>query len=417
MHPIQKLQITCTCQRPLGVISDIVATVPQIPDVLMRGIQKEEVDVVTKLIATLSRDGKDLVILAGRRTLAISRPRHGRTPSPGSQFRPFGRPHLSAMNIILFIWFIGPILLAFLVVGVIDAFILIAWLYHRLFRPPWDQAARIAADLGSMWGRTMRIQRVDLSGTNNRFTLVTFSSPLVSSMTIPRLPTLSRPHCFALLTTLDLGDRLTVLNISANCNFGLTELLVFLRRHRNLAKVTPNSGAISAPAVALDPQLQPHSGRIRILDAPAAYLSLILPHLAHSVADLNISSTTNPIELTRAFDVIAALPVDAALSNLTLHLGKSRLGSRTLPWRIDRDVEAAEAPLRKITRLHLYAQFNYRATDAQRISRWLTRFPDLLTLELHCRTSVPVLAQADLAELIARDRTGRWNGVHFRSYG
>ncbi|KAJ7764260.1 hypothetical protein B0H16DRAFT_1718200 [Mycena metata] len=205
-------------------------------------------------------------------------------------------------------------------------------------------------------------------------------------MTIPRLPTLSRPQCVALLTTLDLGDRLTVLNISANCNFGLTELLVFLRHHRNLAKVTLNSGAISAPAVALDPQLQPHSGRIRILDAPAAYLPLILPYLAHSVADLNISSTTNPIELTRAF---------------ASH----------------RDVEAAEAPLRKITRLLLYAQFNYRATDAQRISRWLTRFPDLLTLELHCRTSVPVLAQADLAELMARDRTWRWNGVHFRSYG
>ncbi|KAJ7764259.1 hypothetical protein B0H16DRAFT_1526526 [Mycena metata] len=95
MHPIQKLQITCNWQRPLGVISDIVATVPQIPDVLLRGIQKEEADVVTKLIATLSRDGKDLVIIAGRRTLAISRPRHGRTPSPGSQFRPFGHEYHS----------------------------------------------------------------------------------------------------------------------------------------------------------------------------------------------------------------------------------------------------------------------------------------------------------------------------------
>ncbi|KAJ7736496.1 hypothetical protein B0H16DRAFT_1573975, partial [Mycena metata] len=162
MHPIQELQITCVWGHSfnLGVISDIVATVPQIPDVLLCGIQKEEVDAVAKLIATLLRDGKDLVIITGLDTLAISRPRHGRTSSLGSRLRPFGRPHLSAMNIILFIWFIGPILLALLVVGVIDAFVLIAWLYYRLCRPPWDRTARIAADLSSMWGRRiMRLQR------------------------------------------------------------------------------------------------------------------------------------------------------------------------------------------------------------------------------------------------------------------
>ncbi|KAJ7018908.1 hypothetical protein C8F04DRAFT_1149566 [Mycena alexandri] len=411
IHPIQKLRFTST-QRSLGVISEILATLPPIPDVLVYGaIQKEEAAGVAKLIAVLSRDGKDPVIIAGRRTLFISHPR--RAPPLRSRLWHLGRPHLSAISIILFIWFIGPILSAILVVVVVDVCILIAWLCRRLFGPPWDQTVRIAADLGSMWGTSMRTQRVAVPGANNQFTLVTFSAHLVSSMTIPRLPTLSRAHCVALLTTLDLGDNLTALMISANCNFGLAELLVFLHRHQYLGTVTLSPGAISATAVALDPQLQAYSGRIRCLSAPAAYIPLILPHLERWVANLNISSTTDLLELTRAFDAIAALPADAALSNLTLHLWKSRLGSRRLPWRVDRDVEA-EAPLRNITRLHLYVHFKYRVTDTQRISRWLMRFPDLVMLELHCGKSVPVLVQAELAESIAGGRAGPWDGVQFR---
>lgn len=87
----------------------------------------------------------------------------------------------------------------------------------------------------------------------------------------------------------------------------------------------------------------------------------------------------------------------------------------TLPWRADRDVEA-ELPLRGVTHLTLNVRFEYSAEDAEELSRWLGRFPELAVLNFRGQ-SVPSAAHEVLAQTVAKTRTrmgaGTWRGVFF----
>ncbi|KAJ6540418.1 hypothetical protein B0H19DRAFT_1269005 [Mycena capillaripes] len=419
IHPIEKLTILPTklIRRhvSLSALPKILGAIQQIPDVLISGPTHATISSgVPEVIATLSRGGKNSVVLVGQGYMHVSLPRR----SPPIRWTKFPKYPLKSLAprhvgtaIILFI----PLLVIFMLIIAVNLYRILRWL-HRCFWSPLDQTARIAADLGRMHGDVMRIQTV--SGTNvGQFTLVTFSGSQMESLYIHFGPNLLPAQSAALLAALDLRQKLVTLRVRKDAALNLPALLSFIRRHQSLKRLILPPGAIDAASMMQEPEVHTYPGRVTFLSSPAAYIPYILA-IERRVQTLVITPVSNMDALSRALDAIAAVPPDITrFRELTLEITRPSPISTMLPWRRAHAVEAG-SPIHGVVRLALIAEFKYRASDVQDLIRWLARFPQLRLLDFY-RHSVPVQAQAALAEAIAQARGGtgatEWGGVQFHA--
>ncbi|KAJ6566758.1 hypothetical protein B0H19DRAFT_1257946 [Mycena capillaripes] len=408
IHPIDKLTIPPTRQHIfLGALPDILGAIPQIPDVVISGPAYISFG-MAKLIANLSRGGTDSVVFVGMGFVRVSHPQQ---PPP---IRWVQAPRLlldSLRDVLWAVILIMPFILLYAIIISINLYRIFNWIYRRVFGPPWDHTARIAADL--MHVDTTRIQTVSGPGAA-QFSLVTSSDAHGPLLTIHPL-TLSLAQSTALLAALDLKEHLISLTVWTDCALNLSSLLSFVHRHHLLSQLILRPGAIDPASLPQEPIARTHPGRITFLKAPAGEIPHILP-TERCVETLVISPASDPKALSLALTAIAALSHDdARLRELTLDFTRPKRTTKKLPWRTDPDVEAASV-LHGVVQLKLIGQFKYRAADALDLPRWLGRFPQLQRLEFY-RASVPVAERAALAQAIAQARVGTsaaaWESVEF----
>jgi hypothetical protein len=326
----------------------------------------------------------------------------------------FERPTPWRLLNILVLWI--PWLILCAIVEIVNVYRSLAWLYRRVFGPPWDPITRIEEEVGWSYRSSMRIQSVSGPGVAS-FAVVTFSNPTLSWFTISRLPTLSSAEYTALLAVLDLKDDLGFLTIMADCALNLPTLFAFVRRHRLLHNLALESGAIDPASLTEEAILNVHPGRLTSLSSPAAYIPYILP-TEPDVQYLTIDSTGDGPELAQALATLASSDTASTLSTLTLNFTRRgifpwRLG---FPWRATLDPEA-DLPLRGVKHLVLIWHIKYGKADVRGLPRWLAfRFPALVSLEVRGGL-VPVAKQAALVQAIVAARVGKnvaeWEDVYF----
>ncbi|KAJ6540427.1 hypothetical protein B0H19DRAFT_1175654 [Mycena capillaripes] len=122
IHPIEKLTILPTklIRRhvSLSALPKILGAIPQIPDVLISGPTHATISSgVLDMIATLSRGGKNSVVLVGQGYMKVSHPRRfppiGWTEFPEYPLKSFAARHVG-MAIILFIPFLVIFIITFI---------------------------------------------------------------------------------------------------------------------------------------------------------------------------------------------------------------------------------------------------------------------------------------------------------------
>ncbi|KAJ6498268.1 hypothetical protein DFH09DRAFT_1290069 [Mycena vulgaris] len=415
IHPIQRLEVLQASQ-PLRALPHILAAIPSIPDVRILNPPEPVLDSgVPRLITTLSRNGRDPVVIVGRGIVRVSHHRYLPHINGLLPLRlPTNLSPFTGCNVLSAVLICVRLVALFTVIGIFNAFVLVVWLCRRPFGRPWDQTARIAGDMGTMfmYRNSMRVQIVPVDG-GGQFTLVTFG--MMSSISITRLPSFSQEQYAAFLTALDLLDDVTTLIVRTDCAIGLAELLDFLRRHPSLRALSLYPGAIRPPLLGAEASSNGQPIQISRLTAPAAYIPQILP-IAASLVDLDITLAADGPHLSRALAAIAAFPNGAVnVRKLTLQFTSSLPSRQTLPWRIELDVEA-DAAVRSVTHLIVIVQFKYGPVDLHGLPRWLARFPALVHLRL-LGQSVPLAEQGVLAQAITAARagmgSGAWEGVHF----
>ncbi|KAJ7756595.1 hypothetical protein B0H16DRAFT_1458050 [Mycena metata] len=345
-------------------LAHIIRDIPPIPDVLLRvRVERFEDPELTEIVATLSRRGRDPIVVA-HGSLDISHPRSA--------------PRLQD------------------------------WTYHRVLGPSWNQAQRIAADFAWLSADSIRIQTILVPGAS-QFTLLTVPATAHHLLYFPKLLGFSSAGSKALLGALDVTYAPESLVVESDCGLDLHALLALAERHPSIRWLTLQSGLLDSASLHSSVAANSHSTRITCLRAPAKYIPHVWPFLP-GITYLDIDVVGNPSQLAEALGVIAAS--SARLSGLFLSFGWLRPPRQSLPWR-----SAASPPLMHgIAQLTIYANFVYSARDAEGLPRWLALFPDLERVELRCGTFIPVSSRAGLAESIAATRTtspGAWEGVHF----
>ncbi|KAJ6566750.1 hypothetical protein B0H19DRAFT_1257938 [Mycena capillaripes] len=415
IHSIQQLTILSrNVVLPLQGIPFALAAVPLIPDVMISGPTHTSQDPnVARLIAALSRNGRDPVALVGMGTIRVSR--HRRVAPLQLWKAPTVRfSKLTLKEFFLCFIYCVPLLIYFIFLGIVNPPLLLAWLCRHLVGRPWDQSHRIAADLKWMYGSSLHVQTICVPGAT-QFTLATFAGDVFSTITISALPALSFQQFTALLATLDLKDNISALTVKTGCALSLPTLLTFVRRHRLLQRLTIEPGAIHSATLPVDTVPSTDAGRLTTLTAPAPYIPYILP-AEPSVADLTITSASDGPQLARALAAIAASANPNLARKLNLNFGYCGRTRGTLPWRESLDPEAV-APLSGVRHLTLRVQFHYGPADMLGLPRWLAqRFPALLSLELRGQ-AMPVEEQTALMQAIREARIGvnadEWEGVYF----
>ncbi|KAJ6566675.1 hypothetical protein B0H19DRAFT_1066961 [Mycena capillaripes] len=352
IHPIQQLFILSGA-LPMTGIPSALAAVPLIPDVEISGTTDANRDSnVARIIETSSRNGRDPVVIVGLGIVRVSRP----SRLPQIQFWTIPRVRLSALIArAFFTGFIYVIPFCFYYV-IFNAYLSLTWFHLFLMGPPWDQLARIAADLDGMRGRCLTIRTIAVPG-DTPFTLATFSAVPIPGHTLCRLPTLSPAQYTAFLAVLNLQDDLSFLTVQANSGLNFAVFQSFIRRHHLLQKLTLKSGAIDSASLAEKPTAGVHPGQL-------------------TVRTLNLDLT----QCERA---------------------------QTHPWRTEPDTQP-EAPLSTVRHLGLIGHFEYCADDTLRLPLWLSRFPALVSLEFR-GLSVTLEREIALAQAIAQMRpSGEW---------
>ncbi|KAJ7937637.1 hypothetical protein B0H13DRAFT_1852272 [Mycena leptocephala] len=213
------------------------------------------------------------------------------------------------------------IVVFFMVAGIVNAYRILAWLCRHVVGPPWDQSARIEADLGGVHRSPLRIQTVSFAGAG-QFTLVTvFPS---SSLVIHPLSPHSSAQSAALLQAIDLGDAPTSLTVSANCAFDFPALLEFIQRHQLLEELTLEAGAIHPTSLVgeLEPPARP--GRITTFTSAAMYIPHMLRTEYH-IARMTITSASDSSALARALDSVASSSAGARVRNLNLNFTRTTM--------------------------------------------------------------------------------------------
>ncbi|KAJ7184857.1 hypothetical protein C8R46DRAFT_467293 [Mycena filopes] len=379
-HPIQ--QLTVHSKGHLALIVPILATIPPILDIRIWGLRFGQKPAVAKLLANLSREGRDPIILAGKSTLKLSLPRPMPLPrdtgiaSRQTWSSSTGRRALSV--------------------------------FKRMFGRGWDQAERIEEDLGHMDGPSLRLQLIRIPGVAP-FTLATF--PDLMFLQIPRLPDLSSAQVTALLAALDLKHQTVSLTIDAHCSLDFSALMDFIDRHESLRQLVLEPGALDPASLALDAAPARYQAHLAFLSAPPAYIPYLLP-VERRVENLTIAlddDTADSAQLARALATIPARTNSVPVRNLMLCLG-------ALLWREPErsSSDGSELPLRGVLSLIVVAEFKYSvAADAGALPRWLARrFPDLTRLEIR-GGSIPVVHQSALETAVAETRSATWPGVRF----
>ncbi|KAJ7184854.1 hypothetical protein C8R46DRAFT_1343847 [Mycena filopes] len=408
IHPIQEL-IIATEKPPLDQLVSILRELPPIPNVVLSGQTLcPNIIAVAALIATLSRDSRDPVVGVGWTTVILSLPRHSAPlkkalwPTPLPRLR-ISSPADTARDIIWGILLALPLLLILLTSSIYNIYVLIDWICRRVFKfgPPMDQVQRIVQDLEIMAGNPMRLQT--LSASDTQFTLVTFTGD--SSLTIPRIPGLTRAMSSAVLAALDLGTgTLRLLKIERNAALDLSALLSFLHRHGALTDVTLRPDALHHASLSDVVIPSAYDGHLTLLTAPAAYIPPLL-RFERRITHLTITdANARPHHLPTVLAALAANPTPPPIS-LQLDLSPP---AHTLPWRVAgaHDIEVATA-LPSVRRLvvSLAYKMQFVARDVEAFPRWLERcFPALVYLQLP-RQAVSARQQVALRAALAAQYT------------
>ncbi|KAJ6566695.1 hypothetical protein B0H19DRAFT_1257886 [Mycena capillaripes] len=370
IHPIHKLSII-PGKSPLKGITSALAMFPLIPAIRISSALYANADPnVAKLIAMSSRGfwGNPLVM-----------------PSSFDCSDFFFMPFLIlfAINV-------------FLVLGVVNTYLSLTWVYHRIFGPEWDRTARIAADLDNVECNSLCIQIISFPEAP-QLILSTFTSPMLGYITISHLPTLSPAH---------------LLLVKRDSGLNFPGLLGFIRRYLLLNVLTFEPGAIEAASLGAA-AVSGCRGQITTLFSPTIYIPYIL-QMERSVAILTITSAVHGTELTHALSTIASAP-DSKIHTLTLKLKRPGNRRQIFPWRANFDLET-DASLCGVRHLALVAQFkfNYNDADAHGFPCWLGRFPALVSVEFR-GLPVPRPRQGTLVMdiLASRAGVGEWEGVYF----
>ncbi|KAJ7142338.1 hypothetical protein C8R44DRAFT_865691 [Mycena epipterygia] len=176
-----------------------------------------------------------------------------------------------------------------------------------------------------MWGTNTSNGSMSLFGSALRQNHCRFGSPMMTQLTIPQTPVLTTAQSSALITALDLQDRLPQLKIDDGYNLRLPELMQFVHRYQKLKALSLKHGAINTVSLSegsvkctvhrpakLYPS--PHQRRILPLQPRVQRLSLVL------AGDLHDESHDFDDHIYgHAVYAIAALP-DPALIALILSL-------------------------------------------------------------------------------------------------
>ncbi|KAJ6453249.1 hypothetical protein C8R47DRAFT_1254424 [Mycena vitilis] len=382
----------------------MLATVPIIPDVTIhfRSSVKKETD-IPRILATLSRNGTDPVVIVGCDTVRVSC--HRRTPAAEDFFAEstilsFDLPPISSLTARgvlrdmlcrLVLSSLGALLLILL--GCVIVYRSIYWVYRYTLRP-WDPATRIATDLRPVlgYGDAIRIQIITVPG-GAQFTLAI--SPFQNPLTLPHLPSLSSAQYVAMLVSLDLQEELSTLIVHSGCKLQFSALMDFIRRHPSLSTL------ILFPTQSTKPAYIPH----------------ILP-ADRGVAEMSASYCYDDL----AFEVSHALDNVRYTGHrgLSLHLCARRC--KSFPWvhNTKRATKAAANVTPAITHVELVLRFRRpAAVHMAGLPRWLERhFPNLTRVEIHGLVASDAeqfaLAKAVLdARIRANLSTVQWEGVQF----
>ncbi|KAJ7738179.1 hypothetical protein B0H16DRAFT_1694936 [Mycena metata] len=391
--------------------------IPLIPDVMIWGpIGKFEYPGFAEIVATLSRGGRDSIVVASN-NIDVSHFRYA-PPIQGIQHIGRGRPWTVDISPLAgWEWLLGCIMyLLFLPFGIIasiikllyNLYLVIGWTYRRVLGPPCDQARRIDTDFHIFTGNSMCIQTIFVPGAA-QFTLLTFPGAVGLNICFCRLRGLSSAQLKALLMALDYTDPASLI-VNSDCGLDLHAVLAFAHRHPSIENFILRPGSLDATSLHSPVTANSYCTGITSLSAPAQYIPHIWPFMP-SVTDLEIHSVGDASKLADALATIAVSEHRSpGLSALLLDFVRPAPRQQSLPWR-----SAAPPPLlRGIAQLRIYVEFVYSDRDAEDLPRWLVWFPDLERLELRCSSSIPVSSRAVLAESIAATRAdlpGVWAGV------
>lgn len=121
----------------------------------------------------------------------------------------------------------------------------------------------------------MRLRRLTTESTGH-FTLVTLDDPSSTGVLIPNLAELTGPHYSAILSTFDF-PHLNHLEVERGCHVSLPALIDCVHRHQRLDSLSLQPGSLSRTSSGTDFSMQPPTGTVSVLSAPAAYIPHILP--------------------------------------------------------------------------------------------------------------------------------------------
>ncbi|KAJ7202541.1 hypothetical protein GGX14DRAFT_653584 [Mycena pura] len=171
------------------------------------------------------------------------------------------------------------------------------------------------------WKDWMRLKQVSILGTSD-IALLTFGPFLDQRLVIARIPSISRAQYATLLATLDLTQYLDEVAVVANCGLSLSDVICFVHRHCEVAKLTLEPHSLSS--IIPQPHLSPCAG-VAAITAPAAYVAALVPLLPR-LERIHIDCSDSADNLSRALAALGGLPGTAPLS-LTLNFAARRVTS------------------------------------------------------------------------------------------
>ncbi|KAJ7479214.1 hypothetical protein FB451DRAFT_175061 [Mycena latifolia] len=383
IHPIRRLiLIGRVVTEGLGSLPRTLDALPPILDILV--YECPFVQFIWELgmekIISASSQGSKTLVLINHGTI-VTRPRDIRLQwkfvehPPLRTISSFTVPHLVSDGL-SFVTFS----MAYVLCGLVNASLALAWFYRHGLGFPWDEAQRMKTEFAWSYGVWMRVQSL-VAGTE-QFTLVTLANPDFTQLTIPRLPELTDAQRSVLLTTVELPKFLLQLTVAEGSNATLSDVMTCVRKHPRLTTLIFEPHSISPPSVV---DLPPDSSaRITDLTAPAAYIPSIL-QAQTNVRNLSITFPEPSTEhgafdlpaCLRALNAVGSLPGTDPIS-LTLSFTETSIGARALPWH----VQAVATPLPRIKSLTVYTDGALgAAVELAPLARWLTAcFPGLKNL-------------------------------------
>ncbi|KAJ6564908.1 hypothetical protein DFH09DRAFT_1363907 [Mycena vulgaris] len=400
-----------------GNLPSTLAAVAPIQDILLHNSHGEFKNrlAITRIISGASHGSQKTLVTIGRGTVRVSRQRNTRPIRWKMVPHPIMRTtgEFTVDNLISDVLWLGSIALTYLLCGIVNAGVVMAWLYRGVYGGQWSQEGRIVTDLGWIHGEWMRVQAL-LLNTGDQFTLVTFGSGMSMRLTIPPLPTLTPTQRAAVLTTLDLDKdiRLRELLICDGADCALPDVLHFARRHPKLARLYLEPHLLLSTFIA-EPSPPPTPGTIHDITAPASYIPHILPaepNVENITIPLLTSSPNSPAfdipACIRALNAVAALPGTHPLA-LSLYFSRAAIVARALPWHAQPSL-----PLLRVARLSLITDgASGAAVDTALLGCWLAAcFPAIIQLDFPDPGEEAQLEEAQVEEALREALSGAQAG-------